>query len=1048
MAKVNETTIPTHKFRAIVVGTGFGGAVAACRLSEAGFAPLVLERGRRYEEADFPALPHTGALLPDFARWTWQQSQGLWDIEDLDEVVSVQAAGYGGGSLIYANVHLRAPDEVFDEHWPAQYRTAGGVRPLELFYDIVASMIDPAPMPLPPGVEAPKTLALEKVEKERAFVFRPPLAIYFDPDKREANPLPVLQQRQIDARGREQAPCRRCGACCSGCPFRAKSTLDFNYLAEAERNGAVVRTECEVVAIDRVDGGWAVEYLDHISGERVREEAESLFLCAGTVHSTRLLAEWQVRYWSCRPTPPSPHGPARCSDQRIPDLRAMIGLGYFPNADALGMVYQTRETLSPAKGPTITTTAVHRPVQYPSEEFFMIQDGGYAVELDRLLGVLRAPMWARRNRYPNKRALDPEERVAADGEMLSLGDDLMLQSPVDGLLEAVEQLGGNAMPAQLAGKLLPLFQDAAAWILPDVVKLTIKIAIDRRLDWLAKLVGRRSALYRGVFRFFRCFAIRCLGPLDALGRDAATALASGGGLSRTDVATRLLGYSAAGAEQRMMLLAMGRDRVPGRLHFDRQTKRILADLDLYYLAPRYAEEELAMRDVADALDGELRVNPAWSFLGKPITVHGHGGCRMSESAKDGVTDPNGQVHGCAGLYVIDGSVLCTSVGVNPSATIAAIAERNISAFITAKQEPWPREGLKERARKWREKADARNWILTPRAPSPDERGPQDEREHGKKEAPANAERKNQLVGLAFDENMQGFCTPYAGDPKTNNALYRCLENKGRPDFPIDFQLTASVQSLSRFLEDMTHTLNVAGEVSLRLPGDGGVFGAIEECKVKGTLELMVGGADWPAKITSRLKQYGLNPKSDAENEAILAYKRIYKHPYTTSVEAHPLYESAQGNLPKSHLLPITEERFMVYDLELLDRGLRIQAYKRIREQPRIDAWRATTSLFLRLVREERGESEGHPRLVCLAAGGAHVNIPGFLKQLQSLRAFTGDPRRKDPPPDPVRDDPARTAWMISTFTTFFFVNLQRIYLPELDSFLDAFSRPKGDWRRS
>src|SRR5688500_19208528 len=99
-------------FDAIVIGTGFGGAVTACRLVEAGFNVCVLERGRRYMAADFPTYPvqalfgstehgeKTFTPAPDFSRWLWTRDDGIYDVRDLDHVVAVQAAGYGGGALI------------------------------------------------------------------------------------------------------------------------------------------------------------------------------------------------------------------------------------------------------------------------------------------------------------------------------------------------------------------------------------------------------------------------------------------------------------------------------------------------------------------------------------------------------------------------------------------------------------------------------------------------------------------------------------------------------------------------------------------------------------------------------------------------------------------------------------------------------------------------------------------------------------------------------------------------------------------------------------
>jgi choline dehydrogenase-like flavoprotein len=67
----------------IVVGSGFGGAVTACRLAQAGLRVLVLERGRRYEAGDFPAPPPDSALLPDrgFDVWIleWRSSPHIVD---------------------------------------------------------------------------------------------------------------------------------------------------------------------------------------------------------------------------------------------------------------------------------------------------------------------------------------------------------------------------------------------------------------------------------------------------------------------------------------------------------------------------------------------------------------------------------------------------------------------------------------------------------------------------------------------------------------------------------------------------------------------------------------------------------------------------------------------------------------------------------------------------------------------------------------------------------------------------------------------------------
>ena len=146
----------SESFDAIVIGSGFAGAVTACRLAEAGLRICILERGRRFTpDQDFPVYPTPtdpnvpsdasadghDTVQPDVTRMFWKLGNGVWDFRDLGDVVVGQAAGYGGGSLIYANVHLRPPAHVFDERWPIKRSD------LERYYDLAAEMLEVAPLP-------------------------------------------------------------------------------------------------------------------------------------------------------------------------------------------------------------------------------------------------------------------------------------------------------------------------------------------------------------------------------------------------------------------------------------------------------------------------------------------------------------------------------------------------------------------------------------------------------------------------------------------------------------------------------------------------------------------------------------------------------------------------------------------------------------------------------------------------------------------------------------------------------------------------------------
>ena len=119
-------------YGAVVIGSGFGGAVAACRLAQAGVDVAVLERGRRYPRGSFPRR------FDGFADgWFWAREQGLFDVKPVQEIQVVQAAGYGGGSLIYANVHLRPTADVFARGWPEGYSR----ETLDPYYDLVGSTL-------------------------------------------------------------------------------------------------------------------------------------------------------------------------------------------------------------------------------------------------------------------------------------------------------------------------------------------------------------------------------------------------------------------------------------------------------------------------------------------------------------------------------------------------------------------------------------------------------------------------------------------------------------------------------------------------------------------------------------------------------------------------------------------------------------------------------------------------------------------------------------------------------------------------------------------
>ncbi|MEU4650448.1 GMC family oxidoreductase [Nocardia fluminea] len=99
------------------------------------------------------------------------------------------------------------------------------------------------------------------------------------------------------------------------------------------------------------------------------------------------------------------------------------------------------------------------------------------------------------------------------------------------------------------------------------------------------------------------------------------------------------------------------------------------------IARRYAAE-------SDGITGNI----ATDIFNIPATAHYIGGCTIGDSRETGVIDPYQRVYGHPGLHVADGSAITANLGVNPSLTITAQAERAM-AFWPNKGEPDPRPDL-------------------------------------------------------------------------------------------------------------------------------------------------------------------------------------------------------------------------------------------------------------------------------------------------------------------------------------------------------------------
>ena len=225
----------------VVVGSGFGGSVAALRLAEKGYEVAVLEEGRRFGRDDFP---ETSWHVRDFLWAPRLGCRGIQRITPLRDVLVLSGAGVGGGSLVYANTLYEPPAEVWrDDAWAEE---------LAPHYASARRMLGVTRFPsTTPADEVVRGVA-ERLGV--ADTFEPtPVGVWFGEDG--VDPY-------FDGEGPLRNGCDLRGACMTGCRHGAKNTLDLNYLWLAERRGATVYPETTVSRVVRSGDSpqtWLVE---------------------------------------------------------------------------------------------------------------------------------------------------------------------------------------------------------------------------------------------------------------------------------------------------------------------------------------------------------------------------------------------------------------------------------------------------------------------------------------------------------------------------------------------------------------------------------------------------------------------------------------------------------------------------------------------------------------------------------------------------------------------------------------------------------------------
>ncbi|XP_054752962.2 uncharacterized protein LOC129258758 [Lytechinus pictus] len=360
----------------IVIGSGYGGSIAASRCSRAKKKVCLFEKGREWWPGDFDE----GVGAAKDMQMTYNNSDGecvqigkptnLYDIVVGPEVAVVQGVGLGGTSLINANVCLDADPRVFeDKAWPEALRDdieALNSMDRKRFMAMMKPQEYPQSYPSIPKLDAMKEIAhdfvtdIEDLRVDDVF-YRTPLYVNFKTTKNNVAGIP-------------QPACNNCGNCVGGCNTGAKNTLNMNFIPDAYAHGAKIFTEIQVNAVERheEEGYWVVFYKSlHQTKFEEKErivKAHTVILGAGALGSTRILLN---------------------SASRGLPLSGQIGKRFTTNGDHLTISYNGKREIRPVgikledikspsqgPGPCITSILdVRRRPEASLDDGYLLEDG-------------------------------------------------------------------------------------------------------------------------------------------------------------------------------------------------------------------------------------------------------------------------------------------------------------------------------------------------------------------------------------------------------------------------------------------------------------------------------------------------------------------------------------------------------------------------------------------------------------------------------------------------------------------------------------------------
>lgn len=268
----------------VIIGSGFGGSVSALRLSKKGYKVLVIEKGKWFTKPE--DFPKSNWNLRKYFWWPLLGWAGLFKMTFFRHVTVLSGVGVGGGSLVYANT-LPIPKTPFFAS--GQWKDLGDwENELKPFYALARKMLGTEKNPYMSQSDKVMLSLAHRLDKPDAFQ-KTDVAIYF------GKPGETVDDPYFQGQGPDRTGCVLCGGCMLGCRYNAKNTLDKNYLYLAQKSGAEIIAESEVVDVSPQNktgsNGYTIVYKDSLSyfPKKYQVSARNVIFAGGVLGTLKLL---------------------------------------------------------------------------------------------------------------------------------------------------------------------------------------------------------------------------------------------------------------------------------------------------------------------------------------------------------------------------------------------------------------------------------------------------------------------------------------------------------------------------------------------------------------------------------------------------------------------------------------------------------------------------------------------------------------------------------------------------------------------------------------